>query len=49
MIRTVGGATTDGHTVTIRPFESNVIDPHSDGGSAPEVACRLLPSGPGRW
>ncbi len=49
MIRAVGGATDEGQTLTIRPCLSKVSDPHSDGGSEPDVCTRLLPSGPERW
>ena len=48
-IRATGGETEDGQTLSSRPWVSNEIEPHSEGGVAPEVACRSLPSGPERW
>src|SRR5262249_52620649 len=48
MIRASGAASVDGHTVTMRPCESNAIEPHSDGTFVSELVWRLLPSGPER-
>ena len=48
MIRAVGGAASDGQTLTIRPRLSKASEPHSEAGFASEVGASEIPSGPAR-
>ena len=47
--RACGGANADGQTETMWPALSKASEPQSEGLVAPDVACRLRPSGPACW